>query len=129
MTAGRALLFQRLAELRDAGLGEVPSNDFSLYDHVLDTAWMVGAIPARHLAAVPDMSSPGGRLDRYFAMARGAAQVAPLEMTMWFDTKYHYLVPELGPDTQFSLDARKPLGEFTEALARLFHGAPKLIVS
>jgi 5-methyltetrahydropteroyltriglutamate--homocysteine methyltransferase len=107
---------ERLAELNDAGLGEIPSNDFSLYDHVLDTAWMVGAIPARHRAAVPDVSTPGGRLDRYFAMARGAADVAPLEMTKWFDTNYHYLVPELGPDTQFRLDSSKPLGEFTEAL-------------
>ena len=116
LAAGRDLRLQRLEELRAAGLGEIPSNDFSLYDHVLDTAWMVGAIPARHRAAVPDVSTPAGRLDRYFAMARGAAEVAPLEMTKWFDTNYHYLVPELGPDTQFRLDASKPLGEFTEAL-------------
>jgi len=116
LAAGRDLRLQRLEELRTAGLGEIPSNDFSLYDHVLDTAWMVGAIPARHRAAVPDVSTPAGELDRYFAMARGAAEVAPLEMTKWFDTNYHYLVPELGPDTQFDLDASKPLGEFTEAL-------------
>ncbi|MDQ1669241.1 MAG: 5-methyltetrahydropteroyltriglutamate--homocysteine methyltransferase, partial [Actinomycetota bacterium] len=93
LAAGRDLRLQRLEELRAAGLGEIPSNDFSLYDHVLDTAWMVGAIPARHRAAVPDVSTPAGQLDRYFAMARGAAEVAPLEMTKWFDTNYHYLVP------------------------------------
>jgi 5-methyltetrahydropteroyltriglutamate--homocysteine methyltransferase len=116
LTAARDLRLERLAELSDAGLGEIPSNDFSLYDHVLDTAWMVGAIPARHRAAVPDVGTPRGRLDRYFAMARGAADVAPLEMTKWFDTNYHYLVPELGPDTEFRLDSTKPLGEFTEAL-------------
>jgi 5-methyltetrahydropteroyltriglutamate--homocysteine methyltransferase len=116
LAAGRDLRLQRLEELRAAGLGEIPSNDFSLYDHVLDTAWMVGAIPARHRAAVPDVSTPAGQLDRYFAMARGAAEVAPLEMTKWFDTNYHYLVPELGPDTEFELDGTKPLGEFTEAL-------------
>jgi 5-methyltetrahydropteroyltriglutamate--homocysteine methyltransferase len=116
LAAARDLRLARLAELSDAGLGEIPSNDFSLYDHVLDTAWMVDAIPARHRAAVPDVSTPGGRLDRYFAMARGAADVAPLEMTKWFDTNYHYLVPELGPDTEFRLDASKPLSEFTEAL-------------
>ena len=116
LATSRDLRLQRLAELRVAGLGEIPSNDFSLYDHVLDTAWMIGAIPARHRAAVPDVSSPEGRLDRYFAMARGAAEVVPLEMTKWFDTNYHYLVPELGPATQFHLDATKPLSEFTEAL-------------
>jgi 5-methyltetrahydropteroyltriglutamate--homocysteine methyltransferase len=116
LAAARDLRLERLAELSDAGLREIPSNDFSLYDHVLDTAWMVGAIPARHRAAVPDVSTAGGRLDRYFAMARGAADVAPLEMTKWFDTNYHYLVPELGPDTEFRLDPSKPLGEFTEAL-------------
>jgi len=107
---------ERLAELRDAGLDELPSNDFSLYDHVLDTAWMLGAIPARHRDAVPDVSTAAGRLDRYFAMARGTSGVEPLEMTKWFDTNYHYLVPELGPDTEFRLDPAKPVAEFTEAL-------------
>jgi 5-methyltetrahydropteroyltriglutamate--homocysteine methyltransferase len=106
---------ERLHLLRDAGLDEIPSNDFSLYDHVLDTAWMFGAIPDRHQQAVPDISTPGGRLDRYFAMARGTAEVAPLEMTKWFDTNYHYLVPELGSDAQFTLDASKPIAEFNEA--------------
>jgi 5-methyltetrahydropteroyltriglutamate--homocysteine methyltransferase len=52
-----------------------------LYDHVLDTAWMVGAIPAWHRGAVPDVSAPEGRLDRYLAMARETAEAAPLEMT------------------------------------------------
>ena len=110
-----SLRLQRLADLQASGLSEIPSNDFSLYDHVLDTAWMVGAVPARHASAVPDVSTPEGRLDRYFAMARGTADVAPMEMTKWFDTNYHYLVPELGPDTQFHLDASKPVGEFVEA--------------
>lgn len=90
-TAG--LRAHRRTELRSAGLGEIPSNDFSLYDHVLDTAWMLGAIPVRHRRAVPGGRTPRGRLDRYFAMARGTAEVAPLEMTKWFDTNYHYLVP------------------------------------
>ncbi|WP_256788659.1 5-methyltetrahydropteroyltriglutamate--homocysteine S-methyltransferase [Frankia sp. AvcI1] len=111
----RDLRRQRLALLRDAGIEEIPSNDFSLYDHMLDTAVLLGAIPARHREAVPDVSTAKGRLDRYFAMARGTAQAAPLEMTKWFDTNYHYLVPELGPETAFALDATKPLAEFTEA--------------
>ena len=50
-------------------------------------------------------------------MARGTSAVAPLEMTKWFDTNYHYLVPEIGPDTAFRLDPTKPLDEFAEALA------------
>ncbi|SDP29697.1 methionine synthase (B12-independent) [Nakamurella panacisegetis] len=115
LAAARDLRLQRLTDMREAGLDEVPSNDFSLYDHVLDTAWMLGAIPRRHVDAVPDVRTPAGRLDRYFAMARGAAIVAPLEMTKWFDTNYHYLVPELGEDTVFVLDPSKPLAEFLEA--------------
>ena len=107
LDTARELRRSRLAELRDAGIDEIPSNDFSLYDHVLDTAWMLGAIPARHASATG--------LDRYFAMARGSAEVAPLEMTKWFDTNYHYLVPELGPGTRFTLDPAKPLTEFAEA--------------
>ena len=115
LTAARELRLARLAELSGAGLGEIPSNDFSLYDHVLDTAVMLGAIPPRHVAAYPDTTTAQGALDRYFAMARGTADTAPLEMTKWFDTNYHYLVPELGPDTVLSLDATKPVSEFLEA--------------
>ncbi|HEV7654699.1 MAG TPA: 5-methyltetrahydropteroyltriglutamate--homocysteine S-methyltransferase [Mycobacteriales bacterium] len=127
LAAARDLRRDRLAELSEAGIGEVPSNDFSLYDHVLDTAWMLGAIPERHVAAVPDVSTAAGRLDRYFAMARGTADAAPLEMTKWFDTNYHYLVPELGPDSQFELDATKPLTEFTEALEAGVRTRPVLV--
>jgi 5-methyltetrahydropteroyltriglutamate--homocysteine methyltransferase len=115
LDAAYQLRADRLLQLRDAGLDEIPSNDFSLYDHVLDTAVMLGAIPARHRAAVRDVSTLAGQLDRYFAMARGTADAAPLEMTKWFDTNYHYLVPELGPHTEFTLDASKPLTEFAQA--------------
>ncbi|MFC7303249.1 5-methyltetrahydropteroyltriglutamate--homocysteine S-methyltransferase [Streptomyces monticola] len=99
-------------QLADAGLHEVPTGDFSYYDHVLDTSVMVGAIPDRHRAAVD--ADP---LDGYFAMARGTQDVAPLEMTKWFDTNYHYLVPELGPDTVFTADPGKQAAELTQALA------------
>ena len=112
----RTLRLQRLSELHDAGIGEIPSNDFSLYDHVLDTAVMLGAIPPRHHDAVADVTTSAGQLDLYFAMARGTAQVAPLEMTKWFNTNYHYLVPELGPNTIFNLNATKPISEFVEAI-------------
>ena len=116
LNGARELRLQRLVELRDAGIAEIPNNDFSLYDHVLDATCLLGAIPARHLAAVPDTTTQTGRLDRYFSMARGTADAAPMEMTKWFDTNYHYLVPELGPDSSFALDASKPLAEFVEAL-------------
>ena len=71
---------------------------------------MLGALPARVSGIADD-------LDRYFAAARGNDDVAPLEMTKWFDTNYHYLVPEIGPDTVFSLDPSKVLGEVDEARA------------
>ncbi|MEV6978608.1 5-methyltetrahydropteroyltriglutamate--homocysteine S-methyltransferase [Kitasatospora sp. NPDC093806] len=96
----------------EAGLAELPTGDFSLYDHVLDTTVAVGAIPARHRAAVAADPLAG-----YFAMARGTQDVAPLEMTKWFDTNYHYLVPELGPGTVFAANPAKPVGELREALA------------
>ncbi len=99
-------------QLADAGIHEVPTGDFSYYDHVLDTSVMVGAVPERHRAAVEDDALGG-----YFAMARGTQDVAPLEMTKWFDTNYHYLVPELGPDTVFATDSAKQVGEVREALA------------
>ncbi|MEU2393786.1 5-methyltetrahydropteroyltriglutamate--homocysteine S-methyltransferase [Streptomyces sp. NPDC007369] len=109
-------------QLAEAGVHEVPTGDFSYYDHVLDTSVMVGAVPERHRAAVA--ADP---LDGYFAMARGTQDVAPLEMTKWFDTNYHYLVPELGPDTVFTADSAKQVAELGEALA-LGHTARPVLV-
>ncbi|MET9417351.1 5-methyltetrahydropteroyltriglutamate--homocysteine S-methyltransferase [Streptomyces klenkii] len=109
-------------QLAGAGVHEVPTGDFSFYDHVLDTSVMVGAIPARHRAAVD-----ADALDGYFAMARGTQEVAPLEMTKWFDTNYHYLVPELGPDTVFSADSTKQVAELKEALALGLTARPVLV--
>ncbi|MFF0225520.1 5-methyltetrahydropteroyltriglutamate--homocysteine S-methyltransferase [Streptomyces sp. NPDC004629] len=109
-------------QLADAGLHEVPTGDFSYYDHVLDTTVMVGAIPERHRAAVE-----ADGLDGYFAMARGTQDVAPLEMTKWFDTNYHYLVPELGPETVFEAHAAKQVGELREALALGLRARPVLL--
>ncbi|WP_329576147.1 5-methyltetrahydropteroyltriglutamate--homocysteine S-methyltransferase [Kitasatospora sp. NBC_01250] len=109
-------------QLTEAGIAQVPTGDFSLYDHVLDTTVAVGAIPARHRAAVD--ADP---LDGYFAMARGTQDVAPLEMTKWFDTNYHYLVPELGPDTTFAANPAKAVAELREALA-LGHDARPVLV-
>ncbi|MFG3125644.1 5-methyltetrahydropteroyltriglutamate--homocysteine S-methyltransferase [Streptomyces sp. NPDC048201] len=108
--------------LAEAGIDEVPTGDFSYYDHVLDTTVMVGAIPARHRAAVA--ADP---LEGYFAMARGTQDAPPLEMTKWFDTNYHYLVPELGPDTVFSADSAKQVAELREALALGLAARPVLV--
>ncbi|MFF0483341.1 5-methyltetrahydropteroyltriglutamate--homocysteine S-methyltransferase [Streptomyces sp. NPDC004435] len=109
-------------QLADAGITEVPTGDFSYYDHVLDTSVMVGAIPERHREAVA-----ADALDGYFAMARGTQDVAPLEMTKWFDTNYHYLVPELGPDTVFTADSAKQVAELKEALAEGRTARPVLV--
>jgi 5-methyltetrahydropteroyltriglutamate--homocysteine methyltransferase len=92
-----------------AGINVIPCGDFSLYDHVLDTAWALGAIPSRF-----------GALDResvadYFVLARGTADERPLEMTKWFDTNYHYLVPELEPDMRFEPRADHWTGPLREA--------------
>ncbi|MFJ4844640.1 MULTISPECIES: 5-methyltetrahydropteroyltriglutamate--homocysteine S-methyltransferase [unclassified Streptomyces] len=111
--------WRRLAE---AGVHEVPTGDFSYYDHVLDTTVMVGAVPARHRGAVA--ADP---LDGYFAMARGTQDTAPLEMTKWFDTNYHYLVPELGPDTVFAADSSRQVGAVKEALALGLAPRPVLV--
>ncbi len=110
----------------DVGIRSIPSNDFSLYDHVLDTCYLVGAVPDRFR-----LDRPIEGLDAYFAMARGTERpggtVHPLEMTKWFDTNYHYLVPELGPKTQFRLDQPKPLDEYAEARALGIETRPVLV--
>ncbi|MBJ3784201.1 5-methyltetrahydropteroyltriglutamate--homocysteine S-methyltransferase [Devosia sediminis] len=95
---------------RDAGIDVIPSNDFSLYDHVLDTSVLTGAIPPR-FAGIDDPDQ------LYFAMARGTADAPAMEMTKWFDTNYHYIVPELHAGQAFALDAAKPLSQYREAKA------------
>ena len=96
------------SQLVAAGLDSVPVNTFSYYDQVLDTTALLGALPARVQGISDD-------LDRYFAAARGTGDIAPLEMTKWFDTNYHYIVPEIGPKTSFSLHPEKVLAELKEA--------------
>ncbi len=107
---------------RDAGVDIIPSNDFSYYDHVLDMTAVLGAIPERF-----GRGDDVGELDTYFAMARGSAQAPAMEMTKWFDTNYHYIVPELGPDQRFRCALSKPIDEFNEARALGIHTRPVLI--
>ena len=109
----------RLVELglgaSDASLADAPS----LYDQVLDITLLLGAVPERFR----------GRegLDLYFALARGDAGVAPQEMTKWFDTNYHYLVPEIGPQTPISLTDNTIVRQFTDALSWGYVTRPVLV--
>lgn len=132
----RKLRAENWIEQRERGVTKIPSNDFSLYDHVLDTTVMVGAIPSRY-------GWTGGEvpLDLYFAMARGTQSkeasdcghpghrhgVTALEMTKWFDTNYHYMVPELADDQAFSLTSTKPVDHFLEAKALGIHTRPVIL--
>lgn len=106
----------------DAGIDEIPSNDFALYDHVLDTAVLLGAVPGRY-----GRQSETVGLDTYFAMARGDRTVPAMEMTKWFDTNYHYIVPEFEPGMNFRVGSRKPIEEFLEAKALGWRTRPVLL--
>jgi 5-methyltetrahydropteroyltriglutamate--homocysteine methyltransferase len=141
LETGAGLRADNWARQKKLGVTVIPSNDFSFYDQVLDTSVMVGAIPEIYRwdgGPVP--------LATYFAMARGAQGethepgcghahhghdtahgVPALEMTKWFDTNYHYMVPELAKDQKFSLASRKPIEEYEEALA-LGHQTRPLLV-
>ena len=123
------------ARQRNLGADIIPSNDFSLYDHVLDTTAMVGAVPAEY-------GWDGERvgLETYFAMARGSESgrcehghahegegVPAAEMTKWFDTNYHYIVPEFTADQQFRLGSTKALHEYLEAKSAGIETRPVLL--
>lgn len=131
------------ARQKKLGVSVIPSNDFSFYDQVLDTSVMVGAIPA-----IYGWNSGAVPLATYFAMARGAQGdvkgdahdascghahhghgygVPAQEMTKWFDTNYHYMVPELSKDQQFRLASRKPIEEYEEAKALGYQTRPVLV--
>ncbi len=103
-----------------AGITHIPSNDFSFYDHVLDTLLAVGATPERF--GTGPVTLPG-----LFAMARNSREQTAMEMTKWFDTNYHYLVPEWSEGLSFTADPRKAVREFTEAGALGIHTRPVLL--
>ncbi|MDJ0349312.1 5-methyltetrahydropteroyltriglutamate--homocysteine S-methyltransferase [Cryobacterium sp. PH29-G1] len=114
--------------LVDLGFGRTDSSipeSFSYYDQVLDTIVAVGAIPTRFAELV----AADGTLDLtgYFTLARGEGENLPLEMTKWFDSNYHYLVPEIGPETVFSLASDRIVREFVEAKAAGFLTRPQLV--
>ena len=111
---------------RTAGAHAVPCNDFSYYDHVLDMAYLLDAIPER-FRPLADADPLAG----YFALARGTQRngldLHALEMTKWFDTNYHYIVPELHAGQTFRLRTNKPVDEFLEAKALGFDARPVLL--
>jgi 5-methyltetrahydropteroyltriglutamate--homocysteine methyltransferase len=112
---------------RQSQLDWAPVGDFSLYDHVLDMSFMLGNVPERARL------QPGHELDAYFRLARGRAAgelgagVRAGEMTKWFDTNYHYLVPELSADTRFELNATRLVRELREARALNLRAKPVLV--
>lgn len=114
---------------KEAGIDLIPSNDFSLYDQVLDLCLMVGAIPERYHDVILDKSN--NELDLYFAMARGYQKndldITAMEMTKWFDTNYHYIVPEFHKNQQFKLFSTKIVDEFYEAKSKEILTKPVLI--
>jgi 5-methyltetrahydropteroyltriglutamate--homocysteine methyltransferase len=121
----RAATRERLVEL---GLGRQDSSipeAFSYYDQVLDTAVTVGAIPTRFASLVGADGSVD--LAGYFTIARGEGDNVPAEMTKWFDSNYHYLVPEIGPETTFSLASDRRVREVAEATASGFRTRPVLV--
>jgi len=95
---------------QQAGLGFITAGDFSLYDHVLDHSVLFGATPSRFGLQGKALSEQD-----YFALARGNAEQPAMEMTKWFDTNYHYIVPELNSDTRFSINAHDYLTQLDEA--------------
>jgi 5-methyltetrahydropteroyltriglutamate--homocysteine methyltransferase len=133
LEAAEGLRTAAWARQKALGADWLPSNDFSLYDHVLDTSVMLGAIPARYDAA------PGeADLATYFAIARGTTggddgcghahgSVTAGEMTKWFDTNYHYIVPELEADTRLALNRLKVVDDFREAKAQGYETRPVLL--
>ncbi|GAA0793253.1 5-methyltetrahydropteroyltriglutamate--homocysteine S-methyltransferase [Marinobacterium sediminicola] len=113
---------------RQAGLDFVPVGDFSLYDQILDLSFTLGNLPARV------QGLDGSELDQYFRVARGRSAgdhdcncVHAGEMTKWFDTNYHYIVPEFSVNTRFNLNAERLLGQISEAQAQGHRAKPVLV--
>lgn len=114
---------------KEAGIDLIPCNDFSLYDQVLDTCLITGAIPTRYHDLMHNRQLP--HIDLLFAMARGYQKegydITAMEMTKWFDTNYHYIVPEFSANQQFTLFSNKVLNEFIEAKEQGIPAKPVLI--
>ena len=113
LNVAKTIRKEDLLKQKAAGITYISSNDFSFYDNVLDTAFLFNVIPQRY----KDLGL--SELETYFALARGyqgdKGNVKALAMKKWFNTNYHYLVPEIDDDTKIALTGSKPLDEFIEA--------------
>ncbi|MCB9988113.1 MAG: 5-methyltetrahydropteroyltriglutamate--homocysteine S-methyltransferase [Rhodospirillales bacterium] len=107
---------------KESGIDQIPSHDFCMYDHVLSMAATLGCVPPRFKW---DGGSVGN--DLYFAMARGAEGIAAMEMTKWFDTNYHYIVPEFEKDQDFKLSCEHIFHAYEEAKAAGVETKPVLV--
>lgn len=129
LQTGKIIRQQNWQLQKDAGIDIIPCNDFSFYDQVLDISLMVGAIPKRYHSLMEAKQLPD--IDLLFAMARGYQKdgydVTAMEMTKWFDTNYHYIVPEFVTNQRFSLYSVKVLNEFLEAKAIGINAKPVLL--
>jgi 5-methyltetrahydropteroyltriglutamate--homocysteine methyltransferase len=122
LTETKVLRLDGLRKQQEKGIDLIPVGDFSLYDHVLDTSIMFGLVPKRFLN-----NSSESTLETYFAMARGSKNAIASEMTKWFNTNYHYIVPELNEGTPVVTENR-PLAFYQEAKEALgIEGKPVLL--
>lgn len=110
LAAVKKLRLQYLKKQKEIGIDLIPVGDFSLYDHVLDTAVLFGLIPDRFQTGEKNVS-----LDTYFSIARGNKDAEASEMTKWFNTNYHYIVPEIGNETKPAVYKNRLLNLFEEA--------------
>lgn len=117
LQVGKNLRLENWKLQQACGINLIPSNDFSFYDHVLDMSFTVGAIPERYQNVIFEKGE--SELDLYFAMARGYQRnnldITAMEMTKWFDTNYHYIVPEFHKNQEFKLFSTKIIDDFYEA--------------
>lgn len=129
LNTGRTLCNQNWNIQKEAGIDLIPCNDFSYYDQVLDMSLVVGAIPTRYHEVV--LRKNNTELDLYFAMARGyqkdGLDITAMEMTKWFDTNYHYIVPEFYNNQQFKLSSDKIFNEFAGAKQAGINAKPVII--
>ncbi|NAW51114.1 5-methyltetrahydropteroyltriglutamate--homocysteine S-methyltransferase [Elizabethkingia argentiflava] len=129
LNVSREIINENLKLQQEAGIELIPVNDFSFYDHVLDMALTLGAIPPRYHQVILNKSN--NELDLYFAMARGyqkeGLDITAMEMTKWFDTNYHYIVPEFYKDQKFKLFSNKIFNEFIGAKQIGISAKPVLI--
>ena len=117
----KEIRLQHIKVQQEKGIDLIPIGDFTYYDHVLDTAYMLGFIPSR-------FSKYTSEIDVYFGMARGSKDHVASEMTKWFNTNYHYIVPEYEEGLQISLKENRPLRLYEEAKQELgIDGKPVIL--